>query len=62
MVLNVYFESHMVVAAHIIGMTNRNCLALLNLDVDHDIWSDRNGLLIHEEFEKRFEAQEIVSI
>lgn len=59
MILNVYFESKFVVAAHIIGMTNRDCLTLLSLDCYHDLWSDRNGLLIHEEFEKRFESQEI---
>jgi hypothetical protein len=58
MVLGVFFSSDVVIASHIIGLTNRISLSALNLN---DIWSDRNGLLIYKEFEKKYENQEIVS-
>ena len=61
MVLDFFFSSDVVIASHIIGLTNRLSLSALNLNSSKDIWSDRNGLLIYKDFEKKYEHQEIVS-
>lgn len=58
-ILNSFFQSNEVIAAHLIGLTNRQCLGYLNLNPNSGMWDDRNGLLIHVEFERRYEAQEI---
>ena len=61
-ILNSFFPTNQIIAAHLIGLTNRKCLSFLNLDAHNDLWNERNGLLIHAEFERRYEAQEIVRI
>ena len=62
MILDRYLSTNEVVASHIIGLTNRHCLALLNLDPENDLWSEKNGILMFAAFEKVYEAQDIVSI
>ena len=61
MVLDKFFSTNVVTASHIIGLTNRLSLTALNLNPDSDIWSDRNGLLLYQDFEYKYESQDIVS-
>jgi hypothetical protein len=60
MVLNHFFSTEDVIAAHLIGLTNLDSLLPLNLN-RADVWSERNGVLVHREIEKKYESQEIVS-
>jgi len=61
MVLDIFLGTEVVIAAHIIGLTNRLSFSALNLNSDRDIWSDRNGLLVYKDFETKYESQDIVS-
>ena len=61
MVLGDFLSTDVVIASHIIGLTNRLSLSALNLNPDNDIWSERNGLLVYKDIESKYESQDIVS-
>jgi hypothetical protein len=61
MLLNTYFRTDEVTAAHIIGVNNRKILAMLDLHSE-DLWSWRNGLLLFGPIEKRFDDLEVVCL
>ncbi len=60
MLLGLYFPTHKIICSHIISLRNRNALARLGLP-DESIWDAKNGLLLFEPFESKFEGLEIVS-
>jgi hypothetical protein len=61
MLLNTFLPTNKVIAAHIIAVKNRNTLAMLDLHAE-DLWSCRNGLLLFEPIEKRFNNLEVVCL
>jgi hypothetical protein len=62
MILNHYFSTNEVVAAHILGLTNSFSFAAVGLNYETDVWSDRNGVLVYKDIEKKYESQDIVSL
>ena len=60
MVLNYFFSTDDVVAAHLIGLTNMQSFAPLNLIAHRDLWNVKNGLLVYKDIEKKYESQDIV--
>ena len=59
MVLGVELPRDQIIAAHIIGIKERNILQLLGLGDDF-LWSDRNGILVFKELEDAKEKFEVV--
>ena len=62
MLLNHYFSTEQVVAAHIIGLKSLGALQLLGLNPVDDKYSDKNGILIHKAIEALYGSQEVVCI
>jgi hypothetical protein len=59
LVLDYFFSTNDVVAAHLIGFTNMQSLVPLNL-ARRDIWDVKNGLLVYKDIVNKYESQDIV--
>jgi hypothetical protein len=61
LVLNTFFPTETVTYAHIVGVTEKQHLTFLGMDFT-DLWSPKNGLLIHQDIERQFTENNVVSI
>ncbi len=58
MILGQFLSTNKVKASHIVGLHERNICSTLGFD---DVWDERNGILLYDEIDKRFESMELVS-
>jgi hypothetical protein len=61
MILHCFFPIDDISAVPILSLTNIHSFSAIGLNSNNCIWSDKNGVLVHNKFESQYEAQNIVN-